>query len=228
LKKVLLLRKILANPLKIRHKANRNRREGLKLPKRGVAPKRRSQLLDAAFDCMAQKGYGNFSLKEVAEKAALSKGIIHYYFKDKGELLILLLDRLTQSMDELVNQKAIQAKSPPGRIKAIFEASFEVVSKKRMAFFQVLMDFCGQATKNEEIRGITAGLYARYRRLTKKILEDGIEEGIFKPVDTDAVSTALVGTVIGVLFQYMLDEEAFDLDRVQRICEELILNYVSK
>jgi AcrR family transcriptional regulator len=176
---------------------------------------------------MAQKGYGNFSLKEVADRATLSKGIIHYYFKDKGELLILLLDRLTRAMDDLVNEKANRAKTPPGRIKAIFDASFESVSEKRIAFFQVLMDFCGQATKNKAIKSITAELYAKYRRLTRGILEDGIRQGIFRPIDTDELSTAIVGTVIGVSFQYMLDEEAFSLDKVQKVCEGLILSYIT-
>lgn len=57
--------------------------------------------MGAAFDCIAQKGYGNFSLKDVADKATLSKGIIHYYFKNKGELLSLVWDILTQFMDNL-------------------------------------------------------------------------------------------------------------------------------
>ena len=196
------------------------------MPKRGVAPKRRHQLLEAAFDCIAQKGYGNFSLKEVADKATLSKGIIHYYFKNKGELLIMVLDRLTNSLDNLVNEKANQARTPPGRIRAIFDGSFEAASE-REPFFQVLLDFCSQATKNKEIKDITAGLYARYRRLTQRILEDGIQHGVFKELDVQGVSTAIVGMVIGISFQYMLDEEAFSLPKVQKICEELILSYLS-
>ena len=196
------------------------------MPKRGVAPKRRHQLLEAAFDCMAEKGYGNFSLKDVADKATLSKGIIHYYFKDKGELLILVLDRLTQAMDNLVNEKAKRVKTPQGRIRAIFDGSFEAVSAKE-PFFQVLLDFCGQAAKDKEIKDITARLYAKYRGLTQKILEDGMQQGVFRKVDIEEVSTAIVGTVIGISFQYMLDEGAFSLPKVQKICEELILNYLA-
>lgn len=197
------------------------------MPKRGVAPKRRHQILEATFDCMAQKGYGNFSLKDVADKATLSKGIIHYYFKNKGELLILVLDRLTQTLDNLVNEKANRAKNPPGRIRAIFDGTFEAVSE-REPFFQVLLDFCAQASKNKEIKEITARLYTKYRQLTQKVIENGIRHGVFRQLDVQEVSTVIVGMAFGISFQYMLDENAFSLPKVEKICEALILSYLEK
>jgi|TARA_B100000315_G_C14321420_1_gene470954 AcrR family transcriptional regulator len=194
-------------------------------PKIGVAPQRREQLLDATFECIATQGYGNFSLQDVAERASVSKGIIHYYFRDKEELLLLVLDRLTQHLDDLVNRKADTDRTPQGRICAIFDGSFEVVQQK-VDFFHVFFDFCGQATKKKDMQEITHTLYAKYRRRTQWVIEDGIAQGIFRQVDVAKVSTILVGAVMGICLQYILDKEAFSLSEVQKACEDIILSYL--
>lgn len=194
-------------------------------PKIGVAPRRREQLLDATFECIAGMGYGNFSLQDVAERASLSKGIIHYYFKNKEELLVLVLDRLTQSLDDQVNLKANTARTPTGRICAIFDGSFEVVQEK-VDFFHVFFDFCGQATRKKEMQDITSSLYAKYRRLTQRVIEDGIAQGVFRPVDAAGVAAVLVGMVMGICLQYILDGEAFSLTEIQQTSKDLILSYL--
>ena len=194
-------------------------------PKIGGAPRRREQLLDATFDCIAGRGYGNFSLQDVAERASLSKGIIHYYFKDKEELLVLVLDRLTQSLDDQVNLKANTARTPTGRICAIFDGSFDVVQEK-VDFFHVFFDFCGQATRKKEMQDITSSLYAKYRRLTQRVIEDGIAQGVFRQVDAAGVAAVLVGMVMGICLQYILDGEAFSLSEIQQTCKDLILSYL--
>ena len=194
-------------------------------PKVGVAPQRREQLLDATFDCIAARGYSNFSLQDVAERASLSKGIIHYYFKDKEELLILVFDRLTRALDDLVNRKANAARTPSGRICSIFDGSFEVVQEK-VDFFHVFFDFCGQATKKKEMQEITSALYAKYRRLTQRVIEDGIAQRIFRQVDAAKVAAVLVGAVMGICLQYILDEKAFPLSEIHKTCEDLILSYL--
>jgi AcrR family transcriptional regulator len=55
---------------------------------------RRAQILDAAAEVFAEKGFARATTKEVASKAGVSEGTIYNYFGSKEDLLIGLMNRL--------------------------------------------------------------------------------------------------------------------------------------
>jgi AcrR family transcriptional regulator len=48
---------------------------------------RREELADAALLTLAEQGYANTSLRDIAQHSAFSHGVLHYYFADKFELI---------------------------------------------------------------------------------------------------------------------------------------------
>jgi AcrR family transcriptional regulator len=48
---------------------------------------RRDQLAAAALQTLAELGYANTSLRDIAQNSAFSHGVLHYYFADKFELI---------------------------------------------------------------------------------------------------------------------------------------------
>jgi AcrR family transcriptional regulator len=48
---------------------------------------RRDQLADAALQALAELGYANTSLRDIAHHSEFSHGVLHYYFADKFELI---------------------------------------------------------------------------------------------------------------------------------------------
>ena len=65
---------------------------------------RRQQILEAAWECFAEKGYQETTIRVIAERMNLSTGIIYSYFKGKDDLLEAIH---TCSMN---NKKKIEAK----------------------------------------------------------------------------------------------------------------------
>src|SRR4051794_19474251 len=49
---------------------------------------RRQELAAAALKTLAERGYANTSLREIAQNSEYSHGVLHYYFADKTELII--------------------------------------------------------------------------------------------------------------------------------------------
>ncbi|HSV69454.1 MAG TPA: TetR/AcrR family transcriptional regulator [Methylibium sp.] len=49
---------------------------------------RRAELGEAALEALAELGYARTSLREIAQKTAFSHGVLHYYFKDKLDLIL--------------------------------------------------------------------------------------------------------------------------------------------
>jgi AcrR family transcriptional regulator len=48
---------------------------------------RRRELADAALQTLSELGYARTSLREIAQNSAFSHGVLHYYFRDKVELI---------------------------------------------------------------------------------------------------------------------------------------------
>ncbi|MGH4010349.1 MAG: TetR/AcrR family transcriptional regulator [Pseudonocardiaceae bacterium] len=56
----------------------------------------RERILRAAQDLFAQRGFDATPTSLIAERAAVPKGLVHYYFRRKPDLLVALVDRLPQ------------------------------------------------------------------------------------------------------------------------------------
>ncbi|MCD2192285.1 TetR/AcrR family transcriptional regulator [Actinomycetospora endophytica] len=54
---------------------------------------RRRQLADAALQTLASLGYARTSLREIAQNSEFSHGVLHYYFRDKVELITYCVQR---------------------------------------------------------------------------------------------------------------------------------------
>src|SRR3954464_10203885 len=52
-----------------------------------VAPRRR-ELAAAALKTLSELGYARTSLREIAQNSEFSHGVLHYYFRDKVELIM--------------------------------------------------------------------------------------------------------------------------------------------
>lgn len=49
---------------------------------------RRDELAESALEALGDLGYARTTLRQIASKSAFSHGVVHYYFKDKLELVI--------------------------------------------------------------------------------------------------------------------------------------------
>ena len=51
------------------------------------AAEKRETIIWALYQCLAEKGQEQVSIKEIALKAGLPQGVIHYYFASKDEII---------------------------------------------------------------------------------------------------------------------------------------------
>ena len=69
---------------------------------------RRGELADATLEPLGELGFARTSLREIAQKTAFSHGVLHYYFRDKIELITYCVRRYKEHCvtryDEIVEQ----------------------------------------------------------------------------------------------------------------------------
>ena len=68
--------------------------------KRLKAEQRRAQLLDAANELFAERGYEGVSVEDIARAAGVQRGLVHHYFGGRTEVYLALLERLAAGREE--------------------------------------------------------------------------------------------------------------------------------
>ncbi|NWL89029.1 MULTISPECIES: TetR/AcrR family transcriptional regulator [unclassified Paenibacillus] len=57
------------------------------------AEERRNEILDAADELFAQKGFDGTSTNDILEKVGIARGTLYYHFKSKEDIMDALIDR---------------------------------------------------------------------------------------------------------------------------------------
>lgn len=69
---------------------------------------RRAELVETTLRTLATVGYARTSVREIAQQSSYSHGVLHYYFKDKDELILaavrLFRDRCSRRYEGLLRE----------------------------------------------------------------------------------------------------------------------------
>jgi len=97
------------------------------MPKLGMGPVRKTQLIDATIQCIHEEGVARSSVQRISKRAGLSPGIVAHYFEDKDGLLVATLSRLNKGLSDEIIRRMDLATEPVDRLWAILDAHFEPV-----------------------------------------------------------------------------------------------------
>src|SRR5471030_3140649 len=96
-----------------------------KMPKVGMQPIRRQQLIEATLQAVDQVGMGDASIALIARLAGVSNGIISHYFQDKNGLIAATMRYLMSVLSESVTarRQALADDSPRAHLQVIIEGN---------------------------------------------------------------------------------------------------------
>lgn len=72
-----------------------------------LVERRRDQLVTAAAKCFAETGYHRTTIKEIAEVAGVSAGLIYTYVKDKEDILFLVIVHVLETYLRDIDRKSV-------------------------------------------------------------------------------------------------------------------------
>ena len=97
------------------------------MPKVGMQPIRRRQLIDATLEAINEVGMHDATIAQIARRAGVSTGIISHYFKDKNGLLEATMRDITGQLRDAVlsRLRALPDGSAEQRLQAIVGGNFD-------------------------------------------------------------------------------------------------------
>lgn len=187
---------------------------------------RRLALLKAAFREVAEKGFADVTLDDIARRAGVSKGVTLYYFSSKEDLFRRLFGWLVDSIHARMREAITAAPGPVEKVRALVAITFPSPSKNR-AFFRAFVDFCGLAARREGFREVTARFYEGCRQIDGAIVEDGMRRGIFTSREPVAAASTVRAIFDGLMMQWLAESDSeSSFPEYRERCERELLRYL--
>jgi len=156
------------------------------------AAERKMNIIKVAAKLFSEKGYHDATLEDIARNLKYTKGSIYYYINSKQELLFqcheLAMDMLINRMEEiLATDWPLEVKLREG-IKAHIEMVVGEMSLVTVALGQ-------EFELEEDYRQIIVAKRDRYERYFRRLVDEGIEKGIFRPVPSKMAVFIIMGAI---------------------------------
>ena len=169
-----------------------------------VAAARRKQILDAATQVFAEKGFHRATVKEIAGKAGIADGTIYTYFASKTEVLLGILHRLNESTER---EQQLTPESEQD-----LRSFFTSYLRQRMALLwpnaEVFQAVLPEMLANEELR---EQYYQQVLLPTFTIAEHSFQAqsttGQIRSIDVPLTVRAIAGLLLGLLTLQLLGDE---------------------
>ena len=183
------------------------------------------KILDGVYRALCTHGYAELTMQDIADECDKSTALLHYHYDTKEDLLIAFLDHIITDYEERL---AAETDRPPTERLATFLARFVFApdNDKRESFHLALLEMRSQGPFNDRIRAQLERSDVVLRETAAEILQDGIEAGVFEPVDTDRTAAMLVAALDGARTRQITLGEGQPDDTYTRVVVEEVLDQV--
>ncbi len=182
------------------------------MKEQGIAPKKRTLIIDAAVEVFAEKGFHQARVTDIASLAGVADGTIYLYFRNKEDLLLSIFE---EKMDLLIGglQKALEDTDDPiERTRRFARFHFGQVRDNRSAAEVLQVEL---RLSNKFIKEYRPEKLWMYLGVFADVIRDGQEKGIFRPeIDQFVMMWSFFGALDEIAMQWVLSKKAnrFSLD----------------
>jgi len=184
------------------------------------AQQTRHALLDAAEGVFERRGVSATSLQEVAEAAGVTRGAVYWHFRDKADLYNAMMDRAVLPFEQhWLVAGADDGDDPLRRLRELLldilrQIAGDARLQRVIAISTLKVEYVGEldAIRQRHLQVATQALQ-RFESLLRLAAAAG---QLAPGVSPKAAARAVHALVDGLITNWMLDREAFDLKRVGR------------
>lgn len=173
---------------------------------------RRVQILQAARDCFAERGYAVTRVEEIAKAAGLSKGGLYVHFASKEAIFEALHDDEVERAREalaLIRAMQLPAREKLGALAAGMVARY--ASSEQHRRFLLVLGEVGLSTPS--VQSKVRATHAMFVSAISEMVEEGITSGEFRKVDATHAALLLKvfsdGMESAIALGYEMDTTAF-------------------
>jgi AcrR family transcriptional regulator len=158
---------------------------------RSLSGEKAQRIVEAMRRSVARRGTAGSTFDHVSREAGVSRGLLHYYFGTKEQLLVEAVRRDCELRMELLEQQLAQAQTADDYIDLMAQNLQETVHEDP-DFVTLIFELFTLSRRNEDIAAEYGGLMRRMREQVAGMLAAAEREGILHlHADPEAVAEIL-------------------------------------
>lgn len=160
---------------------------------------RRRQIVAAAIETIAELGYPNASLAQIAKRAGISKGVISYHFRGKDDLIDQIVAQALAGSEEL-RDKVQEQPTAAAKLRAYIELNLQALKDERTYILALVEIFTNARGPDGKIR-YDFMEDAPALEMLERILTEGQATGEFRAFPPRVMAVAAQSVVDGMVMQ---------------------------
>jgi len=168
---------------------------------------RRQQILDAAAECFARKGFHHSTMHDICQMAELSPGAVYRYFASKDDIIAAMEEQGRQHSAAIIEAVTCERKGTLDVLEGLVDVFFSKLEDVRDC--AVHIELWAEALSNPRIRQMVVGIDDSIRNaFVTRVVRDAQKRGeINAKLDADSVARVMMAFWDGLVLQKTLDPE---------------------
>jgi AcrR family transcriptional regulator len=190
-----------------------------------VVEDRRDQIIDAAMQVFAQKGFIRATNKDIAREAGITPGLIYYYFDSKEDLLKTIIETRSPAQLMTTLPPQIFELPPENFIRMLILRALSIIETEQL--IQLVRMLLPEVVHNTGVAPIIFSMIQRFWEFLGKYFEAQMEKGALRRVDGVLTAQVMVGSVFGFVLrrQILRDPTALEYthEQIAEVVSETVL-----
>lgn len=161
-----------------------------------------AEIFEAATRIFREKGYHATSMQDIAEAVGLLKGSLYHYISSKQELLLRISEAGMRTATQAIEEVAHANLPPADKLRLAITRHIELITGNLDQATVFVME--ARAMEHDQ-RQQVASQRDHFERLFRGIIQEGVDAGVFRPVDVPLVTFALMGMQNWLIIWYRED-----------------------
>jgi len=161
----------------------------------------RRQIFETVTPLFIKQGFQRTTMREIARAVGLGKSTLYDYFVSKEHILLYFIEQEINLVNQTAEMIAKQQLTAPEKLRRVLESQWAYLAGNRE--IAALMARSAQALSPPAEIQFNA-LRMEYRKILQTIIQQGIEEGTFRTVDSSLAATALHNMLIYTFYGWIL------------------------
>jgi len=199
-----------------------------KKPGEKQTTKRQEQILNAALEIFARKGYAAATVPEIAEAAGVAVGTIYIYYPSKRELFVAVIKNLiitTPLLDLIEKLPRDRDKDIGATFKRILQDRFDLTRNEAFSHMPSLM---GEVQRDPELKALWNEKFLQpFMAQMDGMFRLMMASGKVRRIEPAVTVRAVGGLILGFLMLRIMEGEASPINHLpqEKVAEEL-MNFV--
>lgn len=176
------------------------------MPKVVDHEERQREIAGAVWRAVARRGIEAATMREIADEAGFSTGVLSHYFEDKDALI---LHALHVSIERAAGRIERRGATGLEALRGVLREGLPLDDERR-GEMRVWINFWGRATGSEALGREQSRWYTLWRAVVRDLLEECRRDGEVRPdLDCEQEAAALVALVDGIGIQATFEPDRF-------------------